>query len=194
MSSAIAEFPDFVVSHIGLFVFDLDAMVDFFTGTIGLHITDRGLVRETSRIVFLSRDPREHHQIVLIEGRTAPPGQQLLNQISLRVGSVEALRDALDRLEGDPRVTAIQPCNHGNAFSVYFLDPEQNRFEVFADSPFHVEQAVIEPLDLRRPLDELIAETRARHAEHPSFVPAAEWRAAFAARLGKVAEEEGRLT
>lgn len=188
MSNATAGFPDFTVSHIGLFVFDLDAMVDFFTGTIGLHVTDRGLVRGMSRIVFLSRDPREHHQIVLIEGRTAPLGQQLLNQISLRVGSIEVLRDALDRLEDDARVTDIQPCNHGNAFSVYFRDPEHNRFEVFADSPFHVEQAVIEPLDLRRPLDELIAETRARHAGHPSFTPMADWQAAFAGKLGKIAD------
>ena len=185
MSNTDNDFPDFTVSHVGLFVFDLDLMVEFFTQAFGLHITDRGVVRGTSRIAFLSRDPREHHQIVLVEGRTAPLGTRLLNQISLRVGTVEALRGALDRLEADPRITGIEPCNHGNAFSVYFLDPEQNRFEVFADSPFYVEQAIINPLDLHQPVDALIADTHARHAAHPSFVPVEEWRAEFTRKLGK---------
>lgn len=194
MTSAHADFPDFKVSHIGLFVFDLDLMVDFFTQTFGLHVTDRGVVRGSARIAFLSRDPGEHHQVVLVEGRTVPMGERLLNQISLRVADVAALRSALARLQADDRVTGIEPCNHGNAFSVYFLDPEQNRFEVFADSPFYVEQAVIDSLDLQRPDAELIADTAARHGAHPSFRPIEDWRADFIRKLGKspsATREEG---
>jgi len=194
ISNVHTDFPDFKVSHIGLFVFNIDLMVDFFTQTFGLHVTDRGIVRDTARIVFLSRDPSEHHQVVLVEGRTVPLGERLLNQISLRVASLDGLRDALNRLRADQRVTGINPCNHGNAFSVYFLDPEQNRFEVFADSPFYVEQAVMNPLDLFRSDEELIADTAVKHAADPSFRLVEEWRADFTRKLEKLTsaiQEEG---
>lgn len=185
MSSNAPAFPDFSVSHVGLFVFDLDAMVDFYTGTFGLAITDRSVVRGDSRIAFLSRDPREHHQIVLIEGRTAPLDTQLLNQISLRLTDLAALRRVEAILEADPRVSDIKPSNHGNAFSIYFRDPECNRFEVFVDSPFYVEQAVIDPLALDQSDDELIDQTRAAYCDRPSFKPIEQWRAEFARKLDR---------
>lgn len=178
-------FPDFRVSHVGLFVFDLDAMVSFFTQVLGLHVTDQSVVRGSSRVVFMSRDPTEHHQIVLIEGRTAPVDDKLLNQISLRVGSVEALRSALEWLRRESRVTEIDPCNHGNSFSVYFRDPEQNRFELYTDSPFYVRQAVLGDLDLDQSDEALIAGTRARHEADPTFRPVEDWRADFARQLGQ---------
>lgn len=178
-------FPEFKVSHVGLFVFDIDAMTSFFTEVLGLHITDASSVRRSSRIVFLSRDPDEHHQIVLVEGRTAPAEEKLLNQVSLRVGSVDALRDALIRLEQDGRATDIDPRNHGNAFSVYFRDPENNRFELYTSSPFYVQQAVLDEMDLRQTDDELIAMTRDRHGDNPSFTSAEKWRADFLRKLGR---------
>jgi catechol 2,3-dioxygenase len=183
--NSLVEFPNFTVGHVGLFVFDIDLMVDFFTRTCGLHITDQSVVRQSSRVVFLSRDPAEHHQIVLVEGRTSATELKLLNQISLRVRTVDDLRDAMARLEQDPRVTEIDPCNHGNAFSVYFRDPERNRFELYLDSPFYVKQAVLAHLDLQQTDAQLIASTQARHAADPSFRLVEQWRTDFAKKLGR---------
>ena len=49
-------------------------MQDFYTRVLGFTVTDGGEL-ETAEgsmtIVFLSRDPREHHQIVLASGRPA---------------------------------------------------------------------------------------------------------------------------
>ena len=180
------SFPSFTVGHVGLFVFDLDLMVDFFTQTCGLQITDQSIVRQSARVVFLSGDPTEHHQIVLVEGRSAPLDSKVLNQISLRVSNVDSLRDAIRLLEQDSRVSDIDPCNHGNAFSVYFRDPEKNRFELYVDSPFYVQQAVLAELDLKQSDEHLIESTRARHQYHPSFKPAAMWRAEFARKLNEM--------
>jgi catechol 2,3-dioxygenase len=176
-------FPNFKVSHFGLFVFDIDLMVDFFSQVLGVQITDRGTVRGSSRVVFMSRDPDEHHQIVLVEGRTASPDEKLLNQISLRVSSLDALRQALELLKREPRVSDIDPCNHGNAFSVYFRDPEGNRFELYTDSPFYVQQAVLGDLDLEASNEEVIASTKARHQNDPTFRSVEDWRSEFRQRL-----------
>ena len=38
--------------------------------------------------------------------------------------------------------------DHGNAWSLYFRDPEGNRLEVFCDTQWYVEQPCLEDLDL----------------------------------------------
>ena len=192
MTKDMRTLPAFTVSHVGLFVFDLDRMVDFYKSTFGFLETDRSLVRETSRIVFLSRDPAEHHQIVLVEGRTAPMDAQLLNQISLRVPNISALREVLAAVQANSDVSDIKPSNHGNAFSIYFRDPEGNRFEVFTDSPFYVEQAIIDPLSLDQSDADLVAETRSRYEARSSFSTAEAWRAGFRRKLDDAAAKERR--
>ena len=59
-------------SHFGLYVTDLARMEDFYTRVLGLLVSDRGKLPGGSDLVFLSRDPDEHHQLVLAAGR--PPG------------------------------------------------------------------------------------------------------------------------
>lgn len=65
--------PGIVFSHIGLFVHDLRVMEDFYTRVLEFSVTDRGqLPGENGKpmdLVFISRDPDEHHQIVLVAGR-----------------------------------------------------------------------------------------------------------------------------
>src|SRR5215470_983217 len=59
------------LSHVGLSCFDLTRMEDFYTRVLGMTVTDRGEVAGGSaRLVFLTTDPREHHQLVLASGRT----------------------------------------------------------------------------------------------------------------------------
>ena len=75
------------------------------------------------------------------------------------------------------------PICHGNAWSLYFNDPEGNGVECFVDTPFHVAQPFAQGFDLDQ-TDEQIAETtRKLVAGEPEFQPFAEWRASFSQRL-----------
>jgi len=56
------------------------------------------------------------------------------------IGTLADLRALNDVLASDHRVTQIVPLTHGNAWSVYFRDPELNGVEVFIDTPWHVRQ------------------------------------------------------
>src|SRR5215470_6073009 len=59
------------LSHFGLSCFDLARMEDFYTRVLGMTVSDRGDVAAGSaRLVFLTTDPSEHHQLVLASGRT----------------------------------------------------------------------------------------------------------------------------
>ena len=64
--------PAIAFSHIGIYVTDLAPMEAFYTGVFGFTVTDRGHLdtpRGQVALVFLSRDPGEHHQFVLAAGR-----------------------------------------------------------------------------------------------------------------------------
>ncbi len=68
------------LSHVGIFVRDLQKSKDFYTRVLGLTVTD-----ENDRFVFLSAQPEhEHHELALIAGREAPPGTTVVQQISFR--------------------------------------------------------------------------------------------------------------
>jgi len=171
-------------SHLGFFVKDLAKMEAFYKRVLGFQDTDRGMARGRP-IVFLSRDPNEHHQIVLVEGRTGNLDDLVLNQISMRVDSLQELRELKTTIEAEPDVSDINPVDHGNAWSVYFRDPEGNRLEVFVDAPWYVIQPHIEPLDLDKSDEEIIEGSRAAVKDDPTYKPAEEWRAAFRERLEK---------
>ena len=58
------------LTHCALFVSDMERMLDFYTRFIGLSVTDRGTAKSAEvEMVFLSNDPDEHHQFVLVTGR-----------------------------------------------------------------------------------------------------------------------------
>ena len=48
----------------------------------------------------------------------------------------------------------LRSTDHGNAWSIYFLDPEGNRIEVYAPSPWYVSQPCQAPLDIALPAAE----------------------------------------
>jgi catechol-2,3-dioxygenase len=73
---------------------------------------------------------------------------------------------------------------HGNAWSVYFADPEGNRVEIFVDTPWHTPQPYAEPFDIEAPVEKILAETEAICRNRPGFVSRAEWRAAQVSRMG----------
>jgi catechol 2,3-dioxygenase len=168
-------------SHVGLFVTDMARMVEFYAGRLGFVVTDEGRLGE-ARLTFLSREPREHHQLVLVEGR--PPGlpDRIVNQVSFRVETLGELLAFWRRIRPEAPADLIA-ITHGNAWSIYFRDPEGNRLEVFADTPWHVTQPVRELLDLDRSEADILAETEAFCRTRPGFRPMAEWQREVAARL-----------
>ena len=175
-------------THIGIYVHDIDAMAAFYKKFMEFTETDRGeLVDETgnpTRIVFLSRDPDEHHQIVLVAGRPKTLEFNPINQISLKADSIETLQVFHRGLKTAP-VSDVAPVTHGNALSVYFRDPEGNRLEVYIDMPWYVSQPcrVAAPMEL--PAEDLMkwVETHARTL--PGFRPRAEWRQEMAQLMGR---------
>ena len=66
-------------------------------------------------------------------------------------------------------MTGIMPLTHGNAWSIYFEDPEHNGVEVFIDTPWHVQQPQAKPLDLTKSNDEIVASTHAAFANESEF-------------------------
>ncbi len=171
-------------SHVGLYVTQLDRMVDFYTRFFGFVVSDRGGFAGGVQIVFLTRDANEHHQFVLVTGRPADLPFNVVNQISFRVDSLRTLRQLHAALKNEP-VTDIRPISHGNALSVYFLDPEGNRIELLIDTPWYVPQPVRFPVDLSLPDAQLWASIEEHARTIPGFKPRAEWQAAIADKLAR---------
>jgi catechol-2,3-dioxygenase len=166
--------PQLSFSHMGIFVTDPARMEDFYTRVLGFSVTDRGLLGSTS-LVFLSRDPKEHHQIVLASGRPGAAGFNPVNQISFRMADFAGLREMHRRLQ-EEGVSELAPVSHGNALSVYFKDPEGNRIELFVDTPWYVQQPVRIPMDMNLPDAELWAWAEAEARKRPGFKPVEQWR------------------
>ena len=126
------------LSHVGVFVTDVSRMVDFYTRFLGFAVSDREK-RADGEIVFLTRDPREHHQFVIASGRPSDVPFNPINQLSFRVDSLATLRAMYQALKNEP-VEILGTITHGNALSVYFRDPEKNRVELLIDTPWYVPQ------------------------------------------------------
>lgn len=182
--------PGLSISHLGIFVADLARMEDFYARFLGFTVTDRGQLdgpHGPIDLVFLSRDPGEHHQIALVGGRPAEVNFNVINQISLKADSLATLMEFHRRLAGE-KVTEVRPITHGNALSVYFRDPEGNRIELFIDTPWYVDQPMRVPAPFELGEAELMiwAEKHARSL--PGFRPREEWRAEMVKRMGLESE------
>ena len=79
----------------------------------------------------------------------------------------------------------LSPVSHGNALSIYFLDPEGNRIELFIDTPWYVEQPLRVPVDLKRSEAEIWDWAEADARQRPGFKPAEEWRKGVRTLLAK---------
>ena len=178
--------PGFSFSHFGMYVTDLAKLEDFYTRLLDFTVTDRGqLERPAGKVglVFLSRDPDAHHQIVLASGRPADMAFNPINQISLKADSLATLRAMHGTLlrEGLP---GIAPITHGNAVSIYLPDPEGNRIELYHDLPWYVAQPMAIPVDLSGDETTLLQRLEAHARSLPGFKPRAEWRDDMARRMG----------
>lgn len=181
-------------SHMGLSVKDIGVMEEFYTKVLGFTVTDRG---ETAgmKLVFLSRDPLEHHQIVLATGRPErlPPNSAnpqfgpSINQISFKLGDLSDLREIHERLT-EAGSSNIFPANHGIAWSVYAHDPEGNNLEFYVDTDWYINQPFLVPLDLAQTDDEIYEVTRKMCQDSEGFEPYTEWRNRVAQKMALFVE------
>ena len=73
------------LSHVGIYVTDLPKMIDFYTNVLGFVVSDAA---PDGRITFLSRNPSDHHQVVLVPGRQTELETPMMQQISFNVGTL----------------------------------------------------------------------------------------------------------
>jgi catechol-2,3-dioxygenase len=175
--------PRLTVSHTTIAVKDLDAIVDFYTDVLGFQVTNRAEVGDGTEMAFISQDPSEHHQIVFVSGLPEAENQfVMVDHLAFRTGSLDDLRQIGDNLAA-AGVDDVIPISHGNAWSLYFTDPEGHGLECFVDSPFHVAQPHAGGLDLSATDADVAAATKGDIEDSDEFQPLAQWQAAFAAQL-----------
>jgi len=152
------------LGHTGIYVHDLDRMRDFYTRILGLTITDEDLHR--GMVFFSSRPKEEHHEFVIMRGRTGPADAQVVQQISWHVASLEDLLE-FHRLLQSEGVQVDREVTHGIAIAIYFFDPEGNRIEVYWATDKDIPQPFGRAVDLDQSAEAVLAQAEALIAGVP---------------------------
>jgi catechol 2,3-dioxygenase len=177
--SDISPFPNISLSHFELYVDDVSCMEEFYTRCLGLVVTDRG--EGKNGMVFLSRNPKEHHQLVLTPRKSDTKIKSPIDHIAFRVDSITKLRVFYKALGSYS--TKFQTVSHGTTWSIYFLDPENNRLELFTDTPWHVNQPCRFEVDFEMPNKELLKFTERKIMALPGFVEVKKWRESHTTKI-----------
>jgi len=180
----VSDLRNFSLGHVGIFVHDLSHMAAFYQRVFGFTITDAEIDGDgRRRSVFLSRNPDEHHQLVLVsQPTTETSARQVIQQISFRTDSLAEVRRTYFALR-EEHLSQIDPVTHGTTWSVYFRDPENNRVELFAYSPWYITQPFVAPVDYNKPDDLIRQETEQLCRAQPSFQMMSDWRTGIADRM-----------
>ena len=155
------------LSHVGIYVTDSETMIRFYEEVLGLTVTDRGLSSSSKApIIFMSSTPDQHHQFVLVQGRVRE-APSTINQLSFKVASLAELREVAGKVTA--RGIKLRQTSHGNAWSVYFPDPEGNQVEIYLDTPWHVAQPHGDAMDFSLSDEMIYAQTEQQVRADPSF-------------------------
>jgi catechol-2,3-dioxygenase len=145
------------LGHVGVYVEDVERERDLYTRVLGFTVTDENLERG---MVFLSARPdTEHHEVLLMRGRTAQWDVKLIQQISFHVESLEELRQ-FHRLFQEEDVEVSSIVTHGMSVSIYFLDPEGNKLEVYYPTDIVCPQPFSRPIDLAQDDEGIMGQVR----------------------------------
>ena len=176
--------PRLTVGHSTLAARDLPALRDFYCDVLGFEVTNYGPIPEQEQeLVFLSQDPSAHHQIAMVGGAmTADADFVMVDHVAFRTGTLDDLRTIRANLL-DAGIAEILQIDHGNAWSLYFNDPEGNGVETYVDTPFHVAQPYASTWDIAATDAEIEANTRRELEDKPEFQLMKDWSVHFARRL-----------
>jgi catechol 2,3-dioxygenase len=149
------------LSHVVLYVNDLDKMTMFYRDVLGL-VKYR---EHPGRMVFMTADPKiEDHQLALAKGRQG--NAKIVAHIAWRVETPADVKDYYERFKelGVPIDHCVSHAYEemGNTVSCYFLDPEGNRLEIYALVPERDEKRLNRPLDLDKSVEEIVAQASGR--------------------------------
>lgn len=180
----MASLPRAHLRHVGIFVTNFDVMFEFYVRFFGFHVSDQEDFEDGRRTAWLTLDPRAHHEFVISTGRE-PAAPSTINQISFYVNSLDDVRAYWRALEDEPLITHKYARTHGNAWSLYFFDPEDNRVEIYTDGPWHVRQPGHADLDLNLNDEELMAIASGYSKPRPECEPLEDYYAKMEKVLAK---------
>ena len=136
------------VGHVGILVSDFERSFRFYTEVLGCKVTFRRKGADGAETAFLRFD-EWHHDLVLssappgVDVTAAGPRERLIQQIAFEVEDRDAFLKALAHLHAKGVKLINGPLLHGlegggnlsgsGSRSFYFLDPDGNRLEIFAD-------------------------------------------------------------
>jgi len=170
----------FSLNHVGIYVIDIDAMSDFYTSFFGFVITDRR--DDVNPIRFMTMSPNEHHQLLLVSGRR-PDSDSTVAQISFLMEDFPSLRRLHERAAAERRIRKLWTLDHGNSWTVYFKDPEDNIIECYVHTPWHVSQPYGKPIDFSLSDAQIRQRTESEALANPTYKPAETFRSELEARL-----------
>jgi catechol 2,3-dioxygenase len=175
----------YTVSHFEIRAHDQKAMEKFYTEIMGFIVSDRGVLTagpaKGRELIFLSHSPDEHHQIVLIPSDVTDQGGGI-GHVAFRVDSLDEVRSVYEKVRALP-YTKPEPVSHGNTWSVYFRDPENNRIEVFTQTPWHTTQPCRFDLNYDQDDAALKGATEADARKLAGFTSTEDWQQEFTRRF-----------
>ncbi len=145
------------LSHVVLYTNDLDKMTAFYRDVVGLV-----KYREyPGRMVFMTPDPKlDDHQLALAKGREGDA--KILAHIAWEAETPADVKEFYERLkaQGVPIDHCVSHAYEemGNTVSCYFLDPEGNRFEIYALVPERDDRRGNRELDMDKSVEEIVAQ------------------------------------
>jgi len=143
------------LGHFGYFVKDLAVMKDFWGNFMGMTLT-----KSSEGAAFYSADPEGvDHEIAIMQGRLEAADTPLIQQLSLRVESLDDVRD-FKRRAIEKGYTIDRLVTHASAIGLYFRDPEGNRIETFWLTGLPSWAMISVPINIDRPDEEVMADVR----------------------------------
>jgi catechol 2,3-dioxygenase len=179
------------LTHMGVFTDNAAAMQEFYLRVLGMVVSDTGNgVLFRRRIIFMTGDPEQHHQFVLVVREDGDPPGGALFQVSFKVGTLDDLRRvaALAVAHG---AEELQGINHGNSWSIYFRDPDRNMVEVYMDTGWYVPQPFGDRLALELSDQHIRAVTAERVRSTAGSMPQSEWSERIRNRLAQHRSDQG---
>ena len=145
------------LSHVVLYVNDLEKMAAFYRDFLGL-VRYR---EHPGRMIFMTADPEiEDHQLALAKGREGQA--KIIAHIAWRVETPAVVKEYYERCKalGVPIDHCVSHAYEemGNTVSCYFLDPEGNCIEVYALVAERDGARINRKLDLDKSVDEIVAQ------------------------------------
>jgi len=143
------------LGHFGYFVKNLEVMKDFWQNFMGMTLT-----KSSEGAAFYSANPEGvDHEIAIMQGRPHADDDHLIQQISLRVGSLDDVRDFKRRAK-EKGYKVDRLVTHASAIGLYFRDPEGNCVETFWLTGLPSWAMIGVPIDIDKSDEEVMADVR----------------------------------